>query len=117
MEPTTVSALRAMEKRGHVVRRQNPHSRRETHVFLTAAGRALKDRLVPLAEDVNAVGLRGIAAADIAATRRTLLALIQNLIADERGTKTSRRMPSTREWSLLIQAGKTAGRRARKRRA
>src|SRR5438552_220538 len=117
MEPTTVSALRAMEKRGYITRRQNPQSRRETHVFLTAAGRALKKKLVPLAEDVNAVGLRGVAGADIAATRRTLLALIQNLIADERAAKTSRRMPSTREWSLLIQAGKTAGRRAKNRRA
>ena len=106
MEPTTVSALRAMEKRGTITRRQNPHSRRETHVFLTAAGRALKNKLVPLAEDVNAVGLRGVAGSDLAATRRTLLALIHNLAVDEREAKTSRRMPSTREWSLRTQAGK-----------
>jgi DNA-binding MarR family transcriptional regulator len=116
MEPTTVSALRAMEKRGTITRRQNPHSRRETHVFLTAEGRALKNKLVPLAEDVNAVGLRGVAAADIAATRRTLLALIQNLLADERETGTARRMPSTRAWSL-VQAGKASARPARSRRA
>ena len=117
MEPTTVSALRAMEKHGTITRRQNPQSRRETHVFLTAAGHALKNKLVPLAEDVNAVGLRGVAGADIAATRRTLLALIANLVADERAAKTSRRMPSTRTWPLRMRAGKTAGRPAKNRRA
>src|SRR5215510_7835972 len=42
MEPTTFSALNAMEKLGYVTRRPNPKSRKEIHVFLTPRGRALK---------------------------------------------------------------------------
>ncbi len=102
MEPTTFSALRAMEKRGYIVRRQSPHSRKEIDVHLTAKGRALKARLVPLAEDVNDVAMRAVASADIAATRRVLLAVIENLAGDEVASLESRRMPSTRELSRLI---------------
>src|SRR5262249_61278270 len=83
MEPTTFSALNAMEKLGYVARRPSPKSRKEVHVYLTPKGRALKIKLVPLAEEVNAVALRRVDPGDIAATRRTLLALIANLAADE----------------------------------
>ena len=83
MEPTTFSALNAMERLGYVVRKPSPTSRKEVHVYLTRKGRALKNKLVPLAEEVNEVALRDIGAADIATTRRTLLAFIENLAADE----------------------------------
>ena len=83
MEPTTFAALKAMEARGYVVRRQLAGNRRKVHIFLTPQGRALKRRLVPLAEDVNRIAVRGVAAADIDATRRTLLAVLVNLARDE----------------------------------
>ncbi len=83
MEPTTFSALNAMERLGYVVRKPSPTSRKEVHVYLTRKGRGLKNKLVPLAEEVNEVALRDIGAADIATTRRTLLAFIENLAADE----------------------------------
>src|SRR5499426_3051722 len=114
MEPTTFSALNAMEKLGYVVRRPSPTSRKEIHVHLTAKGRALKGKLVPLAEEVNEVALRGVAAADVAATRRTLLALIENLAADEADTLAPhRRMPSTRELSRLLNGSRARRRSAR----
>jgi len=103
MEPTTFSALNAMETRGYVTRRPNPKSRKEVHIYLTPKGRALKTKLVPLAEEVNEVALRDVAAADIAATRRTLLALVANLAADEAASLAPhRRIPSTRELSRLL---------------
>jgi DNA-binding MarR family transcriptional regulator len=103
MEPTTFSALNAMEIRGYVTRRPSPKSRKEVHVYLTPKGRALRSKLVPLAEEVNEVALRGVAAADIAATRRTLLALVANLAADEEASSApQRRIPSTRELSRLL---------------
>jgi MarR family transcriptional regulator, organic hydroperoxide resistance regulator len=103
MEPTTFSALNAMERLGYVVRRPSPKSRKEIHVHLTPKGRALKHKLVPLAEEVNEVALRKVEAADVAATRRTLLALIANLAADEtESLATRRRIPSTRELSRLL---------------
>jgi DNA-binding MarR family transcriptional regulator len=103
MEPTTFSALNAMERLGYVVRKPSPTSRKEVHVYLTRKGRALKNKLVPLAEEVNEVALRDVESADIAATRRTLLAFIENLAADEMASLTARRrIPSTRELSRLL---------------
>jgi DNA-binding MarR family transcriptional regulator len=101
-EPTTFAALQAMAKRGYVVRKRNPKSRKEIQVFLTPAGRALKGKLVALAVDINDVALHGVAAADIAATRRTLIVLIENLAVYEAASTTPlRRIPSTRELSRL----------------
>jgi len=103
MEPTTFSALNAMERLGYVVRRPSPTSRKEVHVYLTRKGRGLKNKLVPLAEDVNEVALGNIDAAAIATTRLTLLAFIENLAADETESLTiRRRIPSTRELSRLV---------------
>jgi len=102
MEPTTYAALNAMEKRGYIQRRQAPNNRKNVYVFLTAKGRALKAKLVPLAEEVNRIAVHGVRAADIAATRRTLLAIIHNLARDEASSlKGRRRVPSTRELSRL----------------
>jgi MarR family transcriptional regulator, organic hydroperoxide resistance regulator len=111
MEPTTFAALKAMAQRGYVTRRRNPQSRKEMQVLLAPQGRALQAKLVPLAEEVNDVALRGVGSADIAATRRTLLALINNLTEDEMVSLTPlRRIPSTRELSRLARRAR-AGRR------
>lgn len=107
MEPTTFSALKAMEQLGYITRRQMPDNRKNVYVYLTAEGRALKDKLVPLAIEVNEVMVTGVTPEDIAATRRTLLAIIENLAADEVGADDcGRRMPSTRELAGLV-AGRT----------
>ena len=83
MEPTTFSALVAMEKLGYIERRKLPHSRKNVYVYLTPAGRALKKKLVPLAEAVNEIAVRGVEPADVATTRRTLLAMVENIARDE----------------------------------
>jgi DNA-binding MarR family transcriptional regulator len=83
MEPTTFSALTAMEKLGYIERRKLPHSRKNVYVFLTPAGRALKKKLVPLAEEVNEIAVRGVEPADVAVTRRTLLRMIENMAGEE----------------------------------
>ena len=79
MEPTTFGALRAMEELGYIERRQVPENRKNVYVYLTPQGRALKNKLVPLAEDVNKVATRGVKADDLATTRRVLLAMLDNL--------------------------------------
>ena len=96
MEPTTHAAVNAMEKLGYVERRRQEGDRRNLHVHLTASGRRLKERLVPLAIEVNEVAVKGVAPADVAAVRRVLLAVIENLATDE--TAGERKLPSTREW-------------------
>jgi DNA-binding MarR family transcriptional regulator len=115
MEPTTFSALKALEKLGYVTRRRLPDSRKKIYVFLTPKGRALKGKLVPLAEEVNEIAVRGAPSADIAATRRTLLVMIENLARDEiESARKRRRIPSTRELARLVAQG-SARTRGRKR--
>lgn len=83
MEPTTFQAIKAMEKLGYLTRRQLPDSKRKMYIFLTPKGLSLKGKLVPLAEQVNEVAVRGVPAEDIATVRNTLLQIIENLAQDE----------------------------------
>ena len=83
MEPTTFAAMKAMEAQGYVTREQLPTNRKNVYIHLTASGRALKNRLVPLAENTNHISIRNVEPADLATARRVLLAMIGNLAEDE----------------------------------
>ena len=72
MEPTTFAAMKAMESLGYVSRRQLPTNRKNVYVFLTDAGRDLKEHLVPLAEDTNLISTAGVSARERAARFRGL---------------------------------------------
>jgi DNA-binding MarR family transcriptional regulator len=82
-EPTTFTALRAMESLGYVRLEQRPDNRKNVYVFLTPEGRKLKRQLVPLAEEVNAIATRGVSEADVATVRRVLLCMIDNLAQED----------------------------------
>lgn len=109
MEPTTFSALKTMEKLGYVTRRQRDDDRKKVYVFLTPKGRALKSALVPLAEEVNSIAVEGLRTADIATTRATLLAIIENIARNEEAS--DKRLPSTR--AMAKRAAQAGGRRKR----
>jgi DNA-binding MarR family transcriptional regulator len=83
MEPTTVVALRAMEELGYITRERLPDNRKNIYVFLTPKGKALKKKLVPLAQDVNQLAMRGLKPSDVETTRRCLLVMLDNLAHDE----------------------------------
>ena len=83
MEPTTFSAVKAMEGMGLIERRQMSGNRKNMHVFLTVSGRALQKDLVPLAEEVNRISVEGIGEASIGELRNTLLTMIENLVKAE----------------------------------
>jgi len=83
MEPTTFTAMKAMESLGYIVRKQLPTNKKNMYVYLSDEGRALKKLLVPMAEDTNNVSIEGIAPEDIKITRTVLLAMIENLARDE----------------------------------
>ena len=85
MEPTTFAAVKAIQSRGWVERRQLAENRKNIYVSLTDAGRALKATLVPLAEQVNCLAVGGVSAGDIATARRVLLAIITQLAQDVGG--------------------------------
>lgn len=83
MEPTTFAAIKAMEAQGLVERRLENGNRKKVHIYLTRKGRDLKEVLVPLAEEVNEIAVRNLSPEDLETTRRTLLTIIRNLVADE----------------------------------
>ena len=93
MEPTTFTAMKAMESLGYIVRKQLPTNKKNMYVYLSEEGRALKTLLVPMAEDTNNVSIEGIAPEDLKTTRTVLLAMIENLARDEllQSTPTARR--------------------------
>jgi MarR family transcriptional regulator, organic hydroperoxide resistance regulator len=82
MEPTTHSALNAMEKRGFIARRRLPGNAKNLHIFLTDAGWGLRDALVPFAQEVNALAVNALDASEVKALRDTLLKMLENLSTD-----------------------------------
>ena len=79
MEPTTFTAMKAMEAQGYITRNQIPTNKKNVYVHLTDAGRALKKELVPLAEETNKISVEGLAPKEIATARKVLLAMLVNL--------------------------------------
>lgn len=80
-EPTTVTALHAMERRGLVVRVQNKSDRRKSNIYLTKPARELRELLLPEAREVNRAATVGLSAGEIEALKRTLTKLRANLTA------------------------------------
>ena len=83
MEPTTFTAMKAMEALGYITRKQLPTNKKNMYVYLTNEGRALKEKLVPMAEDANHVSVRGVSPQEVKTARKVLLAMIENLARDE----------------------------------
>jgi MarR family transcriptional regulator, organic hydroperoxide resistance regulator len=116
MDPTTFSALKAMEKLGYIARQKMQDNRKQIRIFLTPKGHALRDVLVPLAEEVNQIALAGVPIEDVSATRRTLLTIIENLARDEAVSSGGKlRVPSTREMSRIIAKSGSSGNGRRKK--
>src|SRR3990167_2096104 len=85
MESTTFSAMKTMEAQGYIRRKQLPDNKKNVYVYLTVKGRALKKKLVPMAEDTNSISTSGLSPDDLMTTRRVLLAMIENLAQDKQG--------------------------------
>ncbi len=81
MEPTTVTALNGMEKRGYVRRVRNTEDKRKVNIYLTETGQALRNVLLPQAIDVNIRSVAGVSLDDVETVRRTLHAMKRNLDA------------------------------------
>jgi DNA-binding MarR family transcriptional regulator len=79
MEPTTVTALNGMERRGFVERVRNTHDRRKVNIYLTPKGRALRNVLEPYAVELHNGALSGITKSDVATSLASLRRIIANL--------------------------------------
>ena len=102
MEPTTFTAVTAMEKLGYVNRRKLHNNKKMVYVFLTPKGRLLKRKLTPMAEEVNRIAVETVDPQDIATLRRVLLTMIENLARDEVRASKRLRIPSTRELARRV---------------
>ncbi len=80
-EPTTVTALHAMERRGLVTRVQNQQDRRKSNIYLTKPARELRALLLPEARAVNRIATAGLSAPEVEALKRVLTRLRANLAA------------------------------------
>ena len=110
MEPTTFSALKAMERLGYVRRRRRDGDRKKVYVLLTPKGQRLRDRLVPLAEEREPYrGSRRTTRGHLDHTRRAA-GDHRKYGQDEQAA--DMQMPSTRELGRL----KAGGRKRRRRR-
>jgi MarR family transcriptional regulator, organic hydroperoxide resistance regulator len=81
-EASAVTALQGMEKLGYISRQKMEDNRKEVRVFVTSKGAALRPVILGIAHEINEALVAGIPAADLATTRRTLLAMIDNLARD-----------------------------------
>jgi len=82
MEPTTVTALNGMERRGLITRVRNADDRRKVNIFLTERGRELRYVLEPDARDLHRRALGGLADGQARAALAGIRAVIRNLTAD-----------------------------------
>ena len=81
MEPTTLSAILNMEKKGLVRRVQNKVDRRKWHVCLTPKGRALKADLIPLAREVVNIAVQSLSRKQVKQLLEGLAEVQKNLHA------------------------------------
>lgn len=83
MEPTTFAAMRGLEEQGYITRKKSATNKKNMYIYLTDAGQDLKNKLVPLAEEVNRISVVGISPRSLGAARQVLLAIMENLGNDE----------------------------------
>jgi DNA-binding MarR family transcriptional regulator len=68
-----------MEKKGLVARRRDPDDARVVMLFVTASGKRLTRRILPIAERYERVALKGFAAGEAQALREALRRLYDNM--------------------------------------
>jgi DNA-binding MarR family transcriptional regulator len=79
MEPTTVIALKGMERAGLVRRARSREDARRAHVWLTPRGRRLAQLLLPIAREIVRAAERGIGRRDVAVFRAVIARMTANL--------------------------------------
>src|ERR1700758_4177230 len=84
MEPTTVIALRSMEKSGLIHRVRSGDDRRKVRVLLTAKAKRLRNELLGVARTITDEAENGISARDLASFRSITARMTANLDRIER---------------------------------
>jgi len=79
MEPTTVIALRSMEKAGLIRRSRSTEDKRVTNVWLTAKAKRMREQMLLLARAINEVAGQGVSREEFDAFRRAITRMTENL--------------------------------------
>ena len=79
MEPTTVIALRSMEKSGLIRRLRSTDDKRRSHVWLTTKARRMRNELLAVARGITEEAEAGISRSDLARFRRAIAGMTANL--------------------------------------
>jgi DNA-binding MarR family transcriptional regulator len=79
MEPTTVIALRSMEKTGLIRRSRSADDKRVTNVWLTAKGKRMRGEMLALARGINEDASQGVSREEFDAFRRAIARMTANL--------------------------------------
>lgn len=78
-EPTTVVALKGLEKAGFITRRKTPADRRKTFIYLTPHAKALELVLAPKNAEVHEVATRGMTDEEVEMLQSLMRRVIDNL--------------------------------------
>jgi MarR family transcriptional regulator, organic hydroperoxide resistance regulator len=73
------AVLKAMEAQGLITRARNAEDRRKVNIYLTAAGRRLKSKILPLVGKINKRATRRLSAADVHQLHTLLARVMLNL--------------------------------------
>jgi DNA-binding MarR family transcriptional regulator len=81
-EPTTVVALKGLEKAGFITRKKTEDDRRKTFIFLTPHARKLELILAPMNAEIHEIATRGMTDEEVEQLQSLMRRVIGNL-ADE----------------------------------
>ena len=81
-EPTTVVALRGLERGGLIERRPSTQDRRKIHIHLTPKSRELRGALAPMVAEVNRAATHGMTSEEVDTLHRLLAMVGRNLRDD-----------------------------------
>jgi MarR family transcriptional regulator, organic hydroperoxide resistance regulator len=79
MEPTTVIALRGMEKTGLIRRARTSEDKRVAKVWLTAKAKRIREQMLLLARAINEDASQGLSREDFDTFRRIITRMNENL--------------------------------------
>lgn len=83
-EPTTVVALKSLEKAGLITRKKTEDDRRKTYIYLTPHARKLELVLAPMNAEVHEIATRGMTDAEVETLQLLMRRVIDNLADDTR---------------------------------
>lgn len=78
-EPTTVVALKGLEKSGLITRKKTVQDRRKTYIFLTPYAKKLELVLAPMNAEIHEIATRGMSDEEVETLQALMRRVIDNL--------------------------------------